>query len=141
MKIGLLKLGDFLIRSFSLPHNVPNVGFLIRHPEIGVLLFVTDAAYIKQRFIGLNHILIEANYQEEYLVNDRAVGNHMSLEQTMRFMRSNAMSQVYNIVLLHLSSSNSNAKAFSKMISDTVPHANVYIADKGVNIELQKKPF
>ncbi|MCX6279021.1 MAG: MBL fold metallo-hydrolase [Bacteroidetes bacterium] len=133
--------GNFIFSSFPVPHSVPTVGFLIYHTSAGTIFFVTDAAYIPNKFKNLCHILIEANYDETILKTDRAVGNHMSLSTCMHFLKSNDITQVQNIVLLHLSKENSNANMFSKSVKSIAPKANVFIADKNLEINLSKHPF
>jgi len=134
-------IGDFKIIPFPVPHGVPTLGFLIRHPDSGSILFVTDAAFIPHKFSILSHILIEANYEEAILTNDRAVGNHMSLDTCLEFLRANDMRQVRNIVLLHLSSENSDSKMFAKSVQSVAPNASIWIADKGLEVNLSKYPF
>ena len=136
-----VQLGSFTIKCFPVPHGVPTLGFLIKHTGAGSILFVTDAACIPNRFCNLNHILIEANYEDTILTNDRAVGKHMSLDTCLEFLRANDTRQVRNIVLLHLSSENSDSKMFAKSVQSTVPNASVSIADKGLEVNLSKHPF
>jgi len=135
------QLGRFTIKCFPVPHGVPTLGFLIKHPNSGSILFVTDAACIPNRFCNLNHILIEANYEDTILTNDRAVGHHMSLDTCLDFLRANDLSLVRNIVLLHLSSGNSDAGMFTKSVQSLAPKARVFIADKGLEVNLSKYPF
>jgi phosphoribosyl 1,2-cyclic phosphodiesterase len=136
-----VQIGQFTIKCFAVPHGVPTLGFLIKHPLAGSILFVTDAACIPHKFNNLNHILIEANYEDSILTNDRAVGHHMSLDTCLGFLRANDMRQVRNIVLLHLSSLNSDSKKFAKSVQSIAPNASVYIADKGLEVNLSKYPF
>jgi len=136
-----VQLGQFMIKCFPVPHGVPTLGFLIKHPNAGSILFVTDAACIPNRFCNLNHILIEANYEDSILTNDRAVGHHMSLDTCLGFLRANDLSLVRNIVLLHLSSGNSDAGMFAKSVQALAPKAKVFIADKGLEVNLSKYPF
>jgi len=134
-------IGQFTIKCFPVPHGVPTLGFLIKHPNSGYILFVTDAACIPNRFCNLNHILIEANYEDSILTNDRAVGHHMSLDTCLDFLRANDLSQVRNIVLLHLSSGNSDSKMFADSVRSIATKAKVFIADKGLEVNLSKYPF
>ncbi len=137
----MIRIGEFKIIPFPVPHGVPTFGFLIDHPFSGTILFVTDAAYIPNKFNTLNHILIEANYEDAILTSDRAVGKHMSLATCLEFLQANDMRQVRNIVLLHLSSGNSDAKMFTKSVRVKAPNASVWIADKGLEVYLSKHPF
>ncbi len=138
---SMIRIGEFKIIPFPVPHGVPTLGFLISHPFSGSILFVTDAACIPNKFNSLNHILIEANYQDDILTSDRAVGKHMSLDTCLEFLRANDMKQVRNIVLLHLSSANSDAKLFKKSVKTIAPNASVWVADKGLEVYLSKYPF
>jgi phosphoribosyl 1,2-cyclic phosphodiesterase len=138
---AMIRIGEFKIIPFPVPHGVPTLGFLISHPYSGSILFVTDAACIPNKFNSLNHILIEANYQDDILTSDRAVGKHMSLDTCLEFLQANDMRQVRNIVLLHLSSTNSDAMMFSKSVQPKAPNASVWIADKGLEVYLSKYPF
>ena len=138
---SMIRIGEFKIIPFPVPHGVPTLGFLISHPYSGSILFVTDAACIPNKFNSLNHILIEANYQDDILTSDRAVGKHMSLDTCLEFLQANDMRQVRNIVLLHLSSTNSDAMMFSKSVQPKAPNASVWIADKGLEVYLSKYPF
>ena len=137
----VVTIGDFKVIPFPVPHGVPTLGFFIKHPGAGSILFVTDAACIPNRFYNLNHILIEANYEDSILTNDRAVGHHMSLDTCLGFLRANDLSLVRNIVLLHLSSGNSDAGMFAKSVKALAPKAKVFIADKNLEVNLSKYPF
>ena len=135
------KVGSFKVKAFRVPHGVPCFGFLISHPESGLILFITDAAYIPYQFNNLNQILIEANYEDGLLTSDRAVGHHMSLDTCLEFLEKNEMGHVRNVVLLHLSSGNSDAKSFLQSVKEIAPRAEVNIADRGLEIVLNKFPF
>ena len=69
--------GKFHIQCFPLEHDVPCYGFLITHPEMGKMVYITDTAYCKYRFKGLNHILVECNYDERMLSEDYAALGHV----------------------------------------------------------------
>lgn len=135
-------VGRFMVVPFKVPHGgVHCLGFLIHHHDCGKVLFVTDASEIPYKFNGLSHVLIEANYDHEVMVSDRAVGKHMSLTTAMSFLRRNELGAVRNIVLLHLSAANSDASAFSIAIKELAPNATVTVADKGIKVEMNKTPF
>lgn len=149
-------LGDFTIKSFLIPHDVENYGYLIHHPKIGKLLYITDASYINYRFTGLNHILIEANHdakklimnmtkENEYLYQ-RILANHLSIEDCVKFLSNNVGKKetVKNIVLIHLSVNNSNESEFYEMVKNTKfgeLGAEITIADKGKVIDISKDFF
>lgn len=114
-------VGTFKIIGFPLVHDVPIMGFLIAS-EKEKLCFITDTAYCKYKFKGLTHILIECNYQEailqenidngmvEYGLKERLLRTHMSLSQTIGFLKANDLSKVQEIHLIHLSDRNSDAE-------------------------------
>ena len=135
------KLGEFTILPFDVPHGVKCLGFLIEHKDCGKLLFATDCAYLPNKFVGLNNVMLEVNYEDSMLQNDRAVGRHLSLDTATTFLRITDLTHVQNIVLLHLSSQNSSSRYFHHAVKEIAPNANVYIADKGLQIELNKYPF
>lgn len=146
------KVGNFKIIPFAVNHDVPCVGYQVEHPEMGKLLFVTDTMMLEYTFPGLNQILIEANYSDGILADnidngrippilrERLMRSHMEIETTKEILRSNDLSGVRNIVLIHLSSGNSNAKAFTEEITK-VTGKPVYAASKGMEIDLSFNPY
>ena len=140
-------LGNFKITPFYVPHdNTPCFAYQIYHEEIGKLLFLTDLEYCKYRFKDVSQILVEANYSKDIINQDNpnfehVARGHMELNTTLGFLNTNANPSLMNVVLLHLSDSNSNSEYFSQKVKEIVPGANVYVADKGMEIELNKEPF
>ncbi|WP_286910708.1 MBL fold metallo-hydrolase [Clostridium sp. UBA1652] len=144
-----IKIGNFAILPFEAEHDAAEpLGFLIQHKDIGKLLFITDSYYCKYKFKGVNHIMIECNYSEDILrenlenevihpvLRDRLIKSHFSLENVKEFLKANDLSKVRNLMLIHLSSSNSNAKTFKSDI-ERLTGKPVYIANKGLEIELE----
>ena len=146
------KIGNFNVQPIKVNHNVECYSFIITHPDIGKILFCTDLnsfPYI-DKIKGLNHIFIEANYSDEILldkafeVNEWSKSqseNHLSIGQTIEKLQRADISQLQTIVLLHLSNGNSDAKLFRQMVKDAIGFDNVVVADKGINIELNKEDF
>lgn len=140
-------LGSFRITPFYVPHNdTPCFAYKIYHEEIGSLLFLTDLEYCKYRFQNISQILVEANYSKELIGTENSnyahvIKGHMELETTLDFLRANDNSELRNVVLLHLSDSNSDEEMFAKRAKEAVLGANVYVADAGMEIELNKEPF
>ena len=118
------KIGGFTIVAFNVFHDVPTYGFHIHHQDSGNILFLTDTYMCEYTFPALSHILVEANYAEDILTDNVAFGrvdkytkervwrSHMELETTKGVIKSNDLSMVRNIVLIHLSEKNSNEKRF-----------------------------
>lgn len=144
------KVGGFTIMPFDIQHdcNQP-FGFIIYHSEAGKILFLTDTFYSEYTFKGLNHLLIEANYCNHILeeniksgkvhgaIRNRLLTSHMSLATCKELLKSNDLSKTANIVLIHLSSQNSNAKQFKGEIQELTGKPT-WIADKGLTISLDK---
>lgn len=145
-------IGPFKVRSFPLIHDVQTFGYLIDHEESGKTCFITDTKYCKYTFPGLNNIIIEANYCQEIMterflngtlnavVRARTMESHMSFQKTLEFLSCNDLSQVNNIVLIHLSGGNADPDRF---LNKTIEHTgkNVHIAKRGAEIELTKTPL
>lgn len=147
------QLGGFTIQGFSVQHDAAEpFGYLIHHKEMGTVLFATDTYYLKYKFAGLSNILIECNYSTEILEanveagriakpqRDRTIKSHLSYETCKETLLANDLSKVNNVVLIHLSPGNSNASEFLQGIKEATCKT-VYIADKGMEISIDKSPF
>ncbi|PXX26248.1 phosphoribosyl 1,2-cyclic phosphodiesterase [Thalassospira sp. 11-3] len=142
------QIGSFKIMAFPVKHDVDCMGFLIQHPECGLTLFMTDTFYCPFQFPGLNNIIVEANYSKHLIdersgnkfVRDRVVQSHFSLENCKEFLAINDLSQVNNIVLIHLSDTNSDEIMFMDEVYQQT-HKNVMCAYNGLDMELNKDPF
>ncbi|KNH23897.1 beta-lactamase [Priestia megaterium] len=134
------KIGTFQIMAFDVQHDVAQpYGFLIMNKEGEKLLFATDTYYIKYKFPGLTHILVECNYSEKILkeniengsvpkvMEKRLLQSHFSLENVKEFFKANDLSKVQEIWLLHLSDSNSDENLFKEEIMKMTGKV-VYIA-------------
>lgn len=124
----------------------PCYGFLISHPEMGRLLYITDTELVKWRFKNVNQILVEANYSKEIIQQENpnyehVCRGHMELGTTLEFLKVNQGPDLRNVVLLHLSDNNSDAEMFVARAKEVVGMADVYVADRGMEIELNKEPF
>lgn len=147
------KIGNFKIMPFDVEHDANEpLGFYINHPEMGNLVFLTDTHYSKYVFPKVNHFVVETNNVESILIDrlckkeiehflyNRVVTSHMSLETCIRMLKSNDLTNVINIVAIHLSSDNSDAKTIE---SELIRHTgkSVHIARKGIKINLNVNPF
>ena len=141
------QVGGFKIFCLSVAHDVPCLGFVIEHREMGKLLFITDTMMLEYRIPKLNHIMIEANYADDILqhnidngivpssLRNRLMHSHMEIETTKGILRANDLSDVSEIILVHLSGNNSDAKRFAKEISETAGKPT-YIAKRGAEFNL-----
>lgn len=149
--------GEFTVTPFPVIHDAAEpIGYIIRHQEIGTLLFASDTEYIRQNFkkLKLNHIMIECNYSQKIIdsrmhqgetgkgLRDRVLQSHMELETCKEFIRQNRTAMLDNIILLHLSDGNSNQKQFIQEIQEVAGQfVRIYAADKGLTINLDIIPF
>lgn len=122
--------GDYwYILPFEGRHDVPVFGYQISDGE-DVLVFMTDSGYCKYTFEGMTVLMIEANFSEEILqknVEDgridsirakRVFQNHMSIERVVDMLKSNDLSKLKEIRLLHLSDGNSDEVMFKRMVQE-----------------------
>ena len=148
----VLQIGAWKIKCFEVVHDVKCYGFLLKHPESGVTLFLTDTMYSPVKFEGLNNIMVEANYDQKILdenilagripavVRNRIIQSHISLKTCKEMLMANDLSCVLNIVLLHLSDGNSDSKRFKQEI-ESLTGKRTYVADKNMIIDFNNKPF
>jgi len=149
----IYNIGSFRVLPFGVMHDATQpFGYFISHPDCGNVLFTTDTYYLPFTFKNLNNIIAEVNYDTEILndnvlngripqvVRNRVLSSHMSLDTFKGFLSANDLSQVNNIVMIHLSDGNSDAKKFIREVKDMTAK-NVYVADSGLEIEFNKTPF
>ena len=145
-------VGGFKVFAVPVCHDVPCVGFIIEHEDMGRMLFVTDTMMLEYRVPGLNHILLEANYAEDILnvkigagsvplsMKSRLIHSHMEIETTKGILRANDLSGVNEIVLIHLSNGNSDERRFIREVQETSGKP-VYAAVAGLELNLSKNPY
>jgi ribonuclease BN (tRNA processing enzyme) len=135
------RVGEFKVMPLELEHDVTNYGYIIYHPEVGNIFFGTDTFAYKENFLGINHWLVEANYDDRLIENlDRAqkqrlLVSHMSIDYCIKYLEACHAEKSKSITLIHLSSRHSNAEGFLNRVERKfgVP---TYIADKGTEIIL-----
>ncbi|AGK97376.1 MBL fold metallo-hydrolase [Clostridium pasteurianum] len=145
------KLGEFTILPFATEHDAAEpLGFLIYHPEMGTMLFATDTYYIQYKFLRLSHILIECNYDGEIMTSNidngtlnvglalRLAKSHMSLDNCKTLLKATDLEDVRNIVLIHLSSLNSDSELFKTDI-EKLTGKPTYVAESGLEIDLESE--
>jgi len=144
-------IGDFTILPFGVKHDaIEPLGFLITHQECGTILFATDTYYIPYNFnqFDIHHVMVECNYSKEILrqnnqlvkLQDRIMHSHFELEDVKDFFTANEFVEVRDIVLLHLSSANSNAEQFKDVMGRWMKRP-VYIAEKGLEVDFDLYKF
>ena len=122
----------------------PCYGFLIEHSELGRMLYITDTELIKWKFKNINHILLGVNYDKDLLDNENqskrnhVYRGHLSIDTACEFVKRNSDS-LENVIMCHLSDSNSDVDSFISKMKNVVPWANVCVAERGLEVELRKK--
>lgn len=124
------RVGTWTILPFDVQHDVNEpLGFLLQSDNGGKLLFATDTYYIKYKFSGLTHLMVECNYDQQTLddnvesgrihpaMRKRVMRSHFSLENLLEFFKANDLSKVEEIHLLHLSDGNSNVERIFKAVA------------------------
>ena len=144
-------IGNFDVVPFHNFHDVEIYGYLIRHKDMGTMLFSTDSYKLGMTLRGVEHFLIEANYSDEIIKDnfrngvidkaqvDRIMLSHMSLEYCIQYLRDcEAEKTAKTITLCHLSERNSDEELFRNTVAGAfgVP---TYCATKGLVVELNKE--
>ena len=136
----LVEIGGFKVLPFDTRHDAAEpLGFLIADSVGEKLLYLSDTAYSPYRFDGLSIIMCECNYSLEILdanvsagvipatLRNRIIRNHFGIENVFAFLKANDLRHCREIILLHLSSDNSDAAAFKREIAE-LTGLPVYIA-------------
>ena len=140
---------EFVVQPIKLFHNVECYGFLIQHEEFGKMVFATDTNSVPYKFKGVQHWLLESNYDNDILIDNAcndvysrsASENHLEINDTIEVLKRNYSSELQNVVLIHLSSGNSNEKEFKERVQQELSFDRVWVADKDLKIELNKSEF
>ncbi len=123
-----VQIGTWTVLPFDVVHDAAEpLGFLLASGK-NKLLYLTDTAYCRYRFVGLTHIMIEANYCKEILdrnvesgalpvaMKARLLRSHMSIDRVLECLRCNDLSRVREVRLIHLSDGNSDAADFKRQV-------------------------
>ena len=145
------QIGSFTVTPFNVPHDteIECYGYLIEHEEMGELLFLTDLEYCKYDFSSMKveQIMVEANYSMDLVDRnepnyEHRLRGHMSLDTALKFISTNDNPALRNVVLIHLSDKSGDPALFKQKTEETVKYgANVYIAEKGLEVDMNLCPF
>ena len=147
-----LKVGEFTVTSFDVPHDSKdNVGYKIEYGDV-VFCLITDAGEIKphmQEFISdANYLVIEANHDEEMLRNgpyprtlqDRVRGKlgHLSNHECAQALIGYATPKLKHVWLCHLSDHN-NHPELAKLTVESDLHDNGIVVGKDFLLDVLKR--
>ena len=122
------KIGTFIVKPFDVEHtnsdgtDCKNFGFLIYSTVTKEkMIWITDCAYIENKFPAMDYICIECNYIdiENYsdelqyvnkVVETRRFHSHLSLNRCIDFLKKQDLSKIKEIRLLHLTQSQGKIK-------------------------------
>ena len=136
-------IGSFAITSFPVPHNgTPNRAFIIRS-DGETVLYLTDAEFCQfnLRKESFTAMLVECNYQADMISENSHIAHtvlgHMELSTCRDFVAQNATDALKTVLLIHASESGCLNKGNAvKVVQEVVPKAHVFMATKGLTIEL-----
>lgn len=146
-------IDEWKVMPFDTRHDAAEpLGFVIEHPEAGRILFLTDTEYCPYDFrpLGLDHILVEANYDDAILDGNvangvvdaaraaRTRGTHMSLKAACELIRADQTAELKNVILIHLSRNNADREEFARRAAETALFARISVAKAGLSIDLNK---
>ncbi len=121
----------------------PIYGFLITHPEMGRMLYITDCEVIKWKFKDINHILLGVNYDKDLIDRDTGKANHvfrghLSIDTACDFVKANYSDGLQNVIMCHLSSENADRDSFIEKMKKVAGNANVDVAEPNKEWVLRK---
>lgn len=143
------RLGGYKVFTLDVDHDVPCLGFIISHEEMGSVLFVTDTMMLRYELPAVDHIMLEANYSDECLgrnigsgrvspsVRPRLMRSHMELGTACGILRRGDTRRAQEVILLHLSDGNSDEEVFRRE-AEKACGKPVYVAKPGLSVELNR---
>ena len=151
-----MNMGEFTVKPFDLTtidgswthtnangEPCPIYGFLITHPEMGRMLYITDCELIKWKFKDINHILLGVNYDKDLVDRDNTgkanhvFRGHLSIDTACDFVKANHSDNLQNVIMCHLSSENADSDSFIEKMKKVAGNANVDVAAAGKSWDLK----
>lgn len=143
---------DWKVSALAVEHDAKEpLAYLIEHEDCGRVLFVTDTYIFKYNVPNVDHLIIEANYDEEIVkeiqnkkgsdyVNSRRYHTHMSFQTALTTIEKMDRSRMKNIVLIHLSDQVSDENKF-KEETEKLFGIPTTVATAGQVVNFSKNPF
>lgn len=128
--------GNFTILPFEVYHDAQNYNFLIMHKPTGMkILYITDTSNVSNlTFKDVDVFIVEANWDEEWEVKEddevkfkRTSSDlgHLSLQDTIEFLKQNININTKSVYLTHISHSFSNYTIFAEKARSELNFAKI----------------
>ena len=127
MRAGhVIQIGTMAIMPIAVEHDAAEpLGWLIYSEASNQrLVFLTDTRAADVSLPALHHIMVECNHmgldsmgQTNAYHADRVIRNHMSLDECIRFLMHQDLSQVQDIRLIHMSSIHGDPETMWKAVA------------------------
>lgn len=145
-----IRFGSFVVQAFKVPHDgVPCYGFYIT-VDGHRILYATDFEYLPCSFknVRLTDMIVECNHQKELIDKGQAkythqIKGHCSLDTLIeKVIKENMTNALRTVILCHLSGDSCNAEECLTEVQNVVGEGvSVFVARKGLEVELSKYPF
>lgn len=129
--------GTWTVTPFAAEHDAAEpLGFVLDSTVTGErLVYSGDTCWIRERFAGMTHVLVECNNDWDAVrdgaapapLKSRIVRTHMDLSAVKEFLAANDLSRVREIWLLHLSDDHSDEERFRREVQEATGK-EVYVA-------------
>lgn len=145
----MVKVDGFKVQTFELVHNAPNSAFIVDTIDGIRVLYCTDTQYIPKRVKGVNVAIIECNHDEGTIIDNLCDGvesrsqfeNHHSLNRCIEYLKSIYSPDLTSVILWHPSGTNLNKKEAVRRVKEELGFEAVYMAEKGLELEICKEEF
>lgn len=113
------------------------------------VLYITDAKNVSKRVKNVNFAVVECNYDNDTIidnmVNDESSRshpeNHLSLDDCIEYLKEIYSPSLQGVLLWHLSETNIDAERALNRVKEELGFDRVWIARKGMEVELNKEEF
>lgn len=145
----MVKVDGFKVQTFELVHNAPNNAFIVDTVDQIRILYCTDTQYIPKRVKGVNVAIIECNHDESTIIDNLCEGvesrsqfeNHHSLDACIEYLKSIYSADLTTVILWHPSGTNLNKKEAVRRVEEELGFEEVYMAEKGLELEICNSEF
>ena len=145
----VLKVDGFKVQTFELVHDVPTNAFVIDTDDGIRILYCTDTKRIPKKVKGVHYAAIECNNDQDAIIDNEMEDvftkskpeNHQSLDECIRYLKAINNVNLQCIILWHMSMTNIDENKAIAMVKREVGFDNVVVADRGMEIEIQKSEF